>query len=173
MAPGRKTGGRRPGSRNKATIEREIHAALVLKRIEEAERLRAEGAARELAEARTSGVRLAKDVLEDFMRLFAELAMVHQPIQEEQPIPPGRKPDAAKFKEWADRACAAAKDLMPYQSPRLSAVMVGSAVVNKIEIIGGIPDEEDGGLTDGIAAPVELAGSSMPNASNAEVEGGC
>jgi hypothetical protein len=107
------------------------------------------------------------------MRQFAELAVIHQPIPEGQPIPPGRKPDAAKFKEWADRACAAAKDLMPYQSPRLSAVMVGSAIVNEIKVVGGIPDELDGGLRDGPAAPVELAGSSKPNASKAGVEDGC
>jgi hypothetical protein len=54
MAHGRKTGGRKLGSLNKATVQRALLA----------ERAAAEGA----------GKRLAKDVLQDFMELFVEAA---------------------------------------------------------------------------------------------------
>lgn len=49
--------------------------------------------------------------------------------------------DESCFRTYAELAVQTAKDLAPYQSPKLSAVMVGAAVVSEIEIIGGLPDE--------------------------------
>ncbi|HEX2351840.1 MAG TPA: hypothetical protein VHJ16_03605 [Xanthobacteraceae bacterium] len=57
MARGRKTGGRRRSTPNKATIEK----ALV--------------AARTVAGAKAVGKKLAKEVLEDFMPLFAGMVV--------------------------------------------------------------------------------------------------
>jgi hypothetical protein len=56
MARGRKTGGRRRGTPNKATIERALIAA------------------RTVAGAKLVGKKLAKEVLEDFMLIFAGMA---------------------------------------------------------------------------------------------------
>jgi hypothetical protein len=56
MARGRKTGGRKRETPNRATVERALLAE------------------RALAEAKTTDTRLAKDMLGDFMRLFAETA---------------------------------------------------------------------------------------------------
>lgn len=109
MAAGRKTGGRKKGTPNKATLEKE--------------RVAAEIAARTMADATTSGKKLAKEVLEDFMELFAGMAAHYQPA------PPGKehlKPSGneAQFLKYADLTVAAAAKLAPYQSPTFKAVAV-------------------------------------------------
>jgi len=111
MAKGQKTGGRKPGSRNKAVIERE--------------RVAAEIAARTVADAKVSGRKLAKEQLDDFMTLFAGMAAHHQPIpgwKEGDPVPAGRNPDEAKFKEYAMLTIDCARILAPYQSPTYKTV---------------------------------------------------
>lgn len=141
--------GRPPGRKNQATIERERAAALTLERDALIQELKAKEAAEGVITARTAGIKLAKEVLEDFMRLFAGQAARYQPLpQGMDPATLGVTPDENKFKEWAVLAVDVAKDLAPYQSPKLSAVMVGGAVVQQIEMIGGIPDYEDGGFED-------------------------
>jgi hypothetical protein len=145
MAHGRKTGGRRAGTPNKATVEKTLVA---------------EQAA---AEAKAAGKRLAKDVLEEFMHIFAETAARFR-----------RRGDWDKFERWALHAVATAKDLAPYQSPKLSAVMVGAAIITEIEVIGGLPADQDGGLhpAEGPApdAPrLACAGPDMGAASPADI----
>lgn len=103
-------GGRKRGSRNKAVIERE--------------RIAAEIAARTVADAKISGKKLAKEVLDDFMHLFAGMAAHHQPIPKGQPIPPGRDPDRAMFEKYAQMAVSCAADLAKYQSPTFKAVQI-------------------------------------------------
>ena len=134
-------GGRPPGSKNQSTIEREEQARLAAERLAEVDRLRAEGASDVVAAAKTAGVKLATDVLRDFMQLFAGLAAYYQPVPEDRVVPAGRKPDEALFRVYAMAAKETAKDLAPYESPRLSAVMVGAAIVNKVEVVGGMPDD--------------------------------
>jgi len=50
--------------------------------------------------------------------------------------------DLDQFREWAALAIEAAKALAPYQSPRLTAVAIGAPTVTKIEITGGMSDDE-------------------------------
>ena len=109
--PGEGRGGRQKGTRNKATIE----CALM--------------AARGTAEANATGQRLAKEVLEDFMRLFADMAATADRNTEQ-------------FEKWARLAIETAKALAPFQSPRYSTVAVAASTITKIEIVGGMSDKE-------------------------------
>lgn len=72
---------RRPESRfaQQGAIEREEKVRLELERRAEIDRQRAAGVAGNAAEAKAAGVKLAKDVLEEFMRLFAAIAKAVQP----------------------------------------------------------------------------------------------
>lgn len=111
MALGKKTGGRKPGSRNKALVERD--------------RVAAEIAARTVADAKVRGHKLAKERLDDFMTLFAGMAARYQPLpgwKEGDPIPEGREPNETKFKEYALLTIECARILAPYQSPTFKAV---------------------------------------------------
>jgi hypothetical protein len=107
MAHGRKTGGRHRGTPNKATIEKALIAA------------------RTVAGAKLAAKKLAKEVLEDFMLLFAGMAAHHQPT------PPGhpQNPHESKteFLRYAGMAIDCAHKLAPYQSPTFRAVMVAPA----------------------------------------------
>src|ERR1700682_6553602 len=142
---GRQPGAGRPlGRKNQSTIEREAKARLEFERLEHA--TKAEEAVSGMVIARAAGAKLAKEVLDDFMRLFAGMASLHQPLQPGVEASPGQEPDPSKFREWATLAVDAAKALAPYQSPRFSAVMVGQAIVNEVEVVGGLPNEQDGGL---------------------------
>jgi hypothetical protein len=107
----------------------------------EVDRLRAEGASEVVAAAKTAGVKLATEVLRDLMQLFSAMAAYYQPVQEGKTPLPGRKPDETLFRVYAALAKDTAKDLAIYESPRLSAVMVGAAIVNRVEVIGGMPDD--------------------------------
>jgi len=101
-ALGRKTGGRRRGTPNKTTVEKALLAAL--------------------AAAEGTGKKLAKEVIEDFMLRYAEMA-AHV-----QPAPPGAPPnphaDEDKFWSWPEAAIDCAVKLAPYQSPTFKAVTV-------------------------------------------------
>jgi hypothetical protein len=132
MARGKKTGGRKLGTLNKATIERALIAEL------------------DTAETKASGRKLAKETLEDFMHTFVQAA---QGFRE--------RGDLDKFREWATLAIECAKALAPFQSPRLSALAVGAAVVNKIEVVGGLPDDQDGSFNPvpTVVAPESVGGS--------------
>ena len=107
MARGKKTGGRKRGTPNKATVERALLAE------------------RAAVEGKTAGQRLAKEVLEDFMRLFADMAATADRNTEQ-------------FEKWARLAIETAKALAPFQSPRYSTVAVAASTITKIEIVGGM-----------------------------------
>jgi len=98
--------GRKPGIPNKATQERALEAA------------------RQNAEAKANGKKLAKEVLEEFMLLFAGMAAAYQPLPPGTPVPPGREPNEAKFITYAKLATDTAADLAPYQSPTFRAIGV-------------------------------------------------
>lgn len=100
-------GGRPPGSRNKATLER----------IEKAR----------IAEQMLTGgtpEKLGKQVLRDFMELFAGMAAAYQPLPPGVAVPPGRHPDEARFEKYARLAVDAAAKLAEYQSPKFRAIVV-------------------------------------------------
>lgn len=111
--PGRSGGaranvGRKPGQLNRATQEREILAQRIL----------AEQAGRK------PDKKLGKEVLDDFMHLFAGLAAYHQPVPKNMQAPLDREPDESKFKEYAGFAIKCASELANYQSPKFKAVAI-------------------------------------------------
>lgn len=97
--------GRKKGSLNKATVEQ----------IEIAER--------NLRQAKESGRKLAKEVLEEFMHVFAGMAAAHQPLPPGAVAQSGYTPDVEKFEAYSARAIECAKALAPYQSPTFRAVI--------------------------------------------------
>mgnify|MGYP000735891981 CR=1 FL=1 len=108
MAKGFKTGGRQKNTPNKATVERAVVAERIVR------------------ETEMSGRKLGKEVLADFMDVFAALATYHQPLPDGMTVPQGRKPDEAKFEKYARLAIQAAKDLAPYQSPTFRAIQIAA-----------------------------------------------
>ena len=106
MATGKKTGGRVKGTPNRATVQKALIAEQVV------------------ARAEMTGRKLAKEVLDEFMHLFAGMAASTQPLPPGMPVPPGRVPDEAKFEKYARLAIQCAKDLAPYQSPTFRAIQV-------------------------------------------------
>lgn len=105
---GVRIGGRAKGTPNKATAEK----ALIAERV--------------VQEAQMAGRKLGKEVLADFMDLFAALAAYHQPLPDGQPVPLDRKPDDVKFEKYARLAIQSAKDLAPYQSPTFRSIQVAA-----------------------------------------------
>lgn len=96
------------GAKNKRTLENERVAAQI--------------AERTVADARTAGKRLAKEVLEEFMFLFAGMAATYQPMPPNAPLSPTQ--DEPKFERYAKLAIECAHKLAPYQSPTFQAVAV-------------------------------------------------
>jgi len=97
-----KTGGRKVGTPNKATIEKALIAE------------------RETLQARAEHRRLAKDVLDRLMGMFINMAELYEPQ-------PGQKPDpqqALQFERWSMHAFHVASELASFQSPTYRAVMV-------------------------------------------------
>jgi hypothetical protein len=115
MARGTKTGGRKAGTPNRATVERQ------------------EMAARALDNAKAEGRPLAKDRLDELLSIALGAMMAHQPITKEmakkarasgnRTVKESRG-DWSGFGEWWDRAAYAAKELAKYQSPTYKAVSV-------------------------------------------------
>jgi hypothetical protein len=98
-------GGRDRGTPNRATVER------------------AEVARMQTEESKRRGAKLGKDVLEEFMLLFAGMAAQYQPLPEGVTMP-GRTPNEEKFITYATLAVKTAKDLADFQSPKFKAIMV-------------------------------------------------
>lgn len=179
--------GRPRGGKNKATIERDAQAALVQERLAEIARLEAAGVNAAEAAKQTTGSKLMKDVAVDFAKLFTNIATHYQPypgwhplIEADRTSPNAGKPvmnprtgqpvmvndnanfDEAKFKEWSALALQAALGAAPYQSPRFSAMMIGATVVQQIEVVGGLPDEDEGAIEGEAVAVVEEPKSEDP-----------
>ena len=109
----RPNSGRKPGAKNKSRRERDLMARY------QAER-----------EAAGTERKLAKDTLEDFMQYFIGVAKLYQPFifREGTGAEENGASDPIKFKEFSRAAIECAISLAPYQSPRLSAVAVASAI---------------------------------------------
>lgn len=128
---------RAKGSKNKATIEREKLAARALALSEAVQAEKTGDVAAEVAAAKAGTKKLGKEILSDFANVLASAAAYYQPR------PDGSNPyaDEKQFKYYAELAIFAADKAAPFESPRLSAVAVGTAVVTKVEITGGMPDD--------------------------------
>ena len=114
----REGAGRKFGSKTKATVEREERARL--------ER-QAKEAEREKSIAERKHIKLAKDVLEDYMVAFGAIASVFQNKVVES-LQKGLTPsqsDVEAFERWGRMTVDTAAKLADYQSPKLKAVMVG------------------------------------------------
>ena len=99
--------GRKAGTKNRATVEREINAAAVIDR------------------ARKEGRQLAVDVLEKLMNLAEGAAAENRPTTEkEMTAGASQNPDGdwTRFGEWFDRTAYCAKELAKYQSPQIKAI---------------------------------------------------
>jgi hypothetical protein len=110
--PGERRGGRQKGTPNRATVQKQLMAA----RIAECT----------VADARSTGKKLAKEVLEDFMLHFADMAEQYQPAHpdaEQQ----NSYADEGKFNKYAALAVECARSLAPYQSPTFKAVEISTA----------------------------------------------
>lgn len=152
-------GGRPKGSKNKATLEREAKAKLDLERKLKAEKAKTDrklsiadvktiGDAKELIG--TPPLKLMKEIGFEFTQIFAGMAMHVKPTGKKGPDGKDLNPEADErlFMEYAKIAMTGAKEFAQYESPKLSAVMVGSATVEEIMVSGGLPDEMDGSLVD-------------------------
>lgn len=127
--------GRPTGAKNKKTLEREALEA-------RARQIREEEAKAWVAEKTIAAVptkKLGKEILDDFANLFAGLAAYYQPWPASAGVNPHE--DIGKFNYYAEKAIQAAAAVAAYQSPRLSAVAVGAAVVNEVTVKGGMPDD--------------------------------
>jgi hypothetical protein len=115
------------GSKNKTTIERELIAARQLEEREDAMR----DGRHEMAAARRSGRKLAREVLDDLMQLGMGLTASYQELagltpqrlmaQGEQTVINGAMED--KFWKAAEFTKDCATALANYQSPRLKAAI--------------------------------------------------
>jgi hypothetical protein len=159
----RPNAGRKSGIPNKATIERREQARI------DAENAAAAAASDAAKAATVSRKKLAKDVLEEFMLRFGDMAAYHQPARTWHQEKRGRRVvrvndnpnmDEDKFRAYAVQAMQAARDLAPYQSPRLSTVAVGQATRKEVVVIGGLPPRKIGppipappAIQSGVAGP--------------------
>lgn len=103
---GMRPAGRQKGTPNKTTTER------------------AELARLQNEESRRRGVKLGKDVLEEFMLLFGGIAASYQPLPVGAASPPGHVVDEEKFLTYARLTVDTAKALAEFQSPKFRAIMV-------------------------------------------------
>lgn len=104
--------------------------------------------------ARGAGLKLGKDILEEFAHLFAAMAAYHQPLRKGQQALPDRDPNEDKFLTYAKLACQTASDLAAYQSPKFAAVRVS---VTPGTGDPSIPKHEDHGKVIDITDAVTLS----------------
>lgn len=95
-----KAGGRQPGTPNKVTVQRALG-------IEQAER--------------ASGRKLAIERLAEAMEYWFGLAGQYQPVIENAPNP---KADPKEFRACLKEGTTCARDLAPYQSPKLQSTTI-------------------------------------------------
>jgi hypothetical protein len=110
MAPGKKTGGRQRGSKNKRTLA-----------------LEAEAAAAVAADGNPRAVPALTAILKHYLDKVAA----------EKAKPDGGNEAVISAALMEARITAAA--LAPYQFPRLSAVAVGAVTKMTVQVVGGIP----------------------------------
>ena len=107
--PGERRGGRQAGTPNRQTVEKLEQARL------------------HVENARGAGKKLGKEILEDFMHLFAGMAATYQPLPAGV-VDERRSPDEDKFLVYAKLAVQTAKDLADFQSPKFKAIMVQGTI---------------------------------------------
>lgn len=118
--------GRAKGTKNKATIERELLAADIAKR--------------QMSRAHETGRELAVEALERYQKLFEGVASHFRPNTDEelealaaQNKKGNPHADFDKFKEWLCEARDTAKMLAEYQSPKLRAIAIAPTPIGNEE----------------------------------------
>lgn len=144
----RANAGRKPGSKNKLTVERELLAQAAaeqeqLKTPDEiaadaAELARAQEIAAEAERQLNLKAGLAKQYMLDAMKACAGLMSYYQ-LTPDPKMKQNPNASASEFERWLQHMWSFAKELASYQSPRLAAVMVGQAQTQRIEVVGGLP----------------------------------
>ena len=133
MARGRKTGGRQRGTRNKATVEHEREAELAAERERLLMEARAEEMTREVREAAAGGKKLMKEIGFTLTHVAAGLVAYFEPRyvhgEAGQPMQTNPNYDEQKFRYYLEMAMQGARDFAPYESPRLSATVVGARIM--------------------------------------------
>lgn len=147
-----KVGGKRPGagrkkgSKSRTTIERERAAQLERDRVAEAEKVLA-GKSSELEKAVGSQRKLMKEIGFELTMLAAGLAAFYQPNPTGQrdannrPVHRNPNYDEQSFRYYLQIGLQGAKEFGAFESPKLSAVMVGQQIVNNVVVEGGMPSE--------------------------------
>lgn len=131
----RPNAGRKKGSKNKLTIEREIQ--------------KEQRAIRRYGSGNEEGPKLGKEIIERFMNIATKYALMYEPKDEDLKHSADPKEQDYRdwkrnqFKGWARLAVAWAADLAPYQSPTFRAISIspqreeddvgGTIVLNTIE----------------------------------------
>lgn len=128
---GRKLGGRTKNTPNKATVER------------------AEIARLQNEESVRKGIKLGKQMLEDYMMAFHNQAVVFQPLPAGVSIP-GRTPDPAQFMAWGRLVVETAYKLADFQSPKFRAIQVVAPADDRQQ--GRIIEGKAVDVTDAVAA---------------------
>jgi hypothetical protein len=148
---GTRPAGRAKGTKNLATVEREAKIKLEQERLALLEKMAKEGA-NAVDVAQLQGKKLMKEIAFDFAGLFAGLAAFYQPYPTWTRDAAGKVVNAnpnfneQKFLVYAKLATETALGAAAYESPKLAAVMIQQNMVNEIEVTGGLPDAQDGGL---------------------------
>jgi hypothetical protein len=131
MLMGYRFGGRQKGTLNRATIEKREMAAR-----EAAQKLH-----RNMVAGKVSN-QLAKEVLEEWMVLFRDLAAAYQPtapaVEAANPEKKNRHANDAKFEKYATLSMLAASKLIAYQSPTMKAIGITAHQIN----MSGDPNED-------------------------------
>lgn len=111
---GERFGGRVKGTPNKATTERLERARI------------AKQAQQEVDKANLAKQKLGKDILEDYVGAFHNMAVVYQ-NRIATAYAAGQEPkasDIAAFKEWGGMVVSTAKNLADFQSPKFKAIAI-------------------------------------------------
>lgn len=118
---GERFGGRVKGTPNKRTTERL-----------ERERI-AKQAQQEVDKANLSKIKLGKDVLEDYMSAFHNIAVFYQ-NKLALSYASGKEPDPkdlAAFEKWGMLTAQTAKNLAEFQSPKFKAIAITAPPANQ------------------------------------------
>ena len=116
VAKGTRPAGRSKGTRNKTTVEQL-----------ERERI-AQQAQDEVNKAKIAKIKLAKDVLEDYVGAFHNIAAVYQnrvAAAYARGVEPNPK-DLDAFEKWGTLTAQTAKNLAEFQSPKFKAIAISS-----------------------------------------------
>jgi hypothetical protein len=116
----REGAGRPPGSRNTHSKNMALEARAAV------------------AEARAQGRKLAKEIADDFMHIFANMALEVRPVTERERkhgVPPNPKGDEAKFKALSAILLSWVSVLIPYQSARFQQIKLGVGDISADETV--------------------------------------